>query len=509
MTMEPIWVILAILLGALLGGLSGWWIGRSAGGRSATEKDSQIAVLKNSLETTGKQLELERQKKEEQSSLLVEESRRASALDASFQTARQQWEKEQKERERLTRALTEESNRATALTTSLEAQAKSMLEKQALLEEAEKKLREAFQALSAEALKSNNQAFLELAQTKLGEFHKGATADLEARQKAIDELLKPVQTSLEHVGKTLTEVEKARTDAYAELRTQVSGLAQTQLSLQKETANLVTALRAPSVRGRWGEIQLKRVVEMAGMLNYCDFAEQQSANTDDGRLRPDMVVNLPGGKTIVVDAKAPLGAYLDALEAPDDNVKLARLGDHSRQVRDHMTKLAAKSYWSQFTPTPEFVLMFLPGEMFFSAALEQDPGLIEFGVQERVIVASPTTLISLLRAVAYGWQQEAIAENAQAISELGRELYERLRVFAGHMNSVGRSLEAATGNYNKAVGSLESRVLVSARKFKELQATTGEDLENGRLVENAPRSLQAIEADLLPDQTAESPPDAP
>jgi DNA recombination protein RmuC len=375
------------------------------------------------------------------------------------------------------------------LEAALETERETSVEKIALINQASVELQNAFKALAADALKSNNSSFLQIAQETLKRFQGEAKGDLDARQKAVADLIAPVRESLDKVDTQIQQMEKERGQAYGALHAQVQSLIATQKELQSETGNLVRALRTPNVRGRWGEIQLRRVVEIAGMLPYCDFAEQETIVGDSGRLRPDLVVKLPGGKNVVVDAKTPLQAFLEAFEAEDEETRRSSLANHARQVRDHMRTLSSKNYWEQFEATPEFVVMFLPGETFFSAALEQDPALIEQGVLQRVIPASPTTLIALLKAVAYGWNQEKLARNAQQISALGKELHDRLRNLASHITAVGSSLDRAVDSYNKAVGSLESRVLVSARKFSELGASVAEDIPALEPIETTARAL--------------------
>jgi DNA recombination protein RmuC len=379
-----------------------------------------------------------------------------------------------------------------ALDATLVSERRTAEEKLQLLKDAGEQLKSDFKALAAAALDSNNANFLQLAKSVLQNSQTHAAGELAQKEQAVRSLVEPIAQSLSGMNLQIQELEKARSHAYGTLTTQVQSLLETQKALQSETGNLVKALREPQARGRWGELQLRTVLELSGMLAHCDFKEQLSFNDDERRFRPDVIVDLPGGKQVVVDAKVPLSAYLAALEAPDDATRNARMTDHARQVRQHIDSLASRSYWSRLPCTPEFVVMFLPGEVFFRAAMDADPELIEYGVSQKVIITSPTTLIALLKAVAYGWNQKSLAESARHISESGKLLYERLCTMTGYLDDLGRKLGGAVKSYNEMLSSMERRVLPVARKFPELdRSLAAESLPELPQLEQTPRELQA------------------
>ena len=417
-------------------------------------------------------------------------------LEARGDELRRQLAEKTAEVEGARREMTAERSQRADSDARLDEVRKSLDEQRRVFDEARVNLKETFDALSHQALRASNSEFLKLAEERLGQ-----------RQKEIDASLTPLRSALERYEGGIRGLEQARDQAYGSLKTEVERLARLSERLQGETGNLVTALRSPQVRGRWGEITLHRVVELAGMTQHCDYVEQMTIETDSGRLRPDMVVKLPGGRTIVVDAKVPLAAYLEAIGAASDEERRGAMTRHARQIRDHMSALAAKAYWEQFTTTPELVVMFIPGESFVGAAAQADPALIEDGMNRKVVVATPTTLVALLHAVAYGWRQEQVATSAESIRKLGGELYDRLRTLAGHFDSVGTALGRAVNAYNAFVGSMETRVLVSARRFRDLGAASGDEIAQMVPVEQAPRQPDAPE---YPRQltTSESPDDA-
>ena len=386
--------------------------------------------------------------------------------------------------------------RAVQLAAELDAERRVAAERQHTLEGARRQLADEFARLSGEALDRSSARFLDLATARLDQARLAATGDLAARQQAIEQLLAPVRDELARYQAGVAELERERQGAYASLHEQVRQLTTAQGELRAETGRLVTALRAPQVRGRWGELQLRRVVELAGMLEHCDFEEQVTTGDDGtGRLRPDLVVRLPGGGNVVVDAKVPMQAFLDANDAPDEDARRSHLAAHARQLRAHVDALSRKEYWRRLDPSPEFVVAFVAGDPLLTAAMEHDPGLLEHAVANHVLLATPITLIALLRSVAYGWRHDALAEHAREIQQLGAELYGRLSTLGEHVGQLGRSIDGAVSAYNRAVGSLEGRVLVTARRFADLGAvgTGAGGLPGLPPVETAPRRLQSEE----------------
>ncbi|MGH3770458.1 MAG: DNA recombination protein RmuC [Pseudonocardiaceae bacterium] len=420
----------------------------------------------------------------------------AAARDAETARARQCHQRAEETGERLAAARAE----LAGVRAALDAQRSAAADRERLLTHREAELKDSFQALSAQALSRNNEAFVQLAEAQFAKVTAAMSAksdgDATQRQQAIEALLGPITQSLHRLDGQIRTVEKEREAAYAGLREQVGAMHRTSEQLQSETRQLVTALRAPQVRGRWGELQLERIVELAGMVEHCDFSRQVTATDtsgdDDALVRPDLVVHLAGDKHIVLDAKVPFGAYLEAVEATDPDRRADRLAAHARHLRAHVDSLAHKSYWQRFETTPEFVVLFVPGDPFLEAALQSDPALLEHAFERNVVISTPTTLIALLRTVAYTWRQESLARNAARVHELGRELHSRLATMGSHVAKLGKAIGGAVDAYNKTVTSLESRVLVTARRFGEL-GVVAEQLDTPEQVERSPRSVQAVE----------------
>jgi DNA recombination protein RmuC len=417
--------------------------------------------------------------------LIAEAEVKAGRAEAEAKAERERREAAESRRDQLGGELAVAQNALAEMRARAEETRKRLEEEKLLLAEAERKLADTFKSLAADTLRASTSDFLKIAEERFKANQEASARDFEARQKAIDEMVRPARESLARLDEEMRKIEAERRGSQGELVEQLRALG-------SQTTRLVDALKTPAVRGRWGEVQLRRVVEIAGMVEYCDFFEQEGRETNDGRIRPDMRVQLPGRRNVVVDSKVPLKAYLEALEADNEEQRALKLSEHASQVRAHIGQLASKSYWDACRPAPEFVVLFLPGEMFFSAALQQDPALIEDAAQKKVILATPTTLIALLKAVAYGWRQEQIAENAERISVLGRELHERIATMSEHFERLGQALSRAVEAYNQALGSVENRVLVTTRRFKELGVASKKEIPELSAIEMAPREPSSV-----------------
>ncbi len=381
-------------------------------------------------------------------------------------------------------------NETIRLAAELDAERRGGQQLEKMLEESRERLANTFNNLSREQLKHNTDQFLNLAREKLGQFQTGASADLKERQKAVEELVKPIREALEKSESHLREVEKERKQSYGSIENHLRHMTETQRQLQSETSRLVKALRRPEVRGQWGQLSLRRLAELAGMVDHCDFYEEEHHRTgENSAIRPDMVIRLPEGREIVVDVKTPLDSYLSAVEADDETERQLHLKHHARKVRERVKELASKAYWDQFQKSPDFVVLFIPGDQFLSAAMDVDDGLLEEALRQQIVLATPTSFIALLRAVAYGWRQLTVAENAEKIRETGEDLYRRLTTFAEHLSRLGRALGSTVDHYNKAVGSLERQVLPGARRFPEMGIQTSKRIEEPDQLEKAPRKL--------------------
>ena len=464
-----------IILGVIIGGLVAWFWAKT---RFQEIYTKQITDLHFS-----------------HSNQINELEKRASGAEARIEELRQQIQQRDSDLNQMRSELDAERQSKVEAFTRLEESQKNLEEQKSLLDAMKTEMTDTFNALSSAALKSSSEDFLRLASEHLGKVVTDTKGKLGEHQAAMDGMIKPLHEMLKRYDEQIRAIEESRHKAYGSLEEQLKTLASTHQQLQKETTNLVTALRNPQVRGRWGEITLKRAVELVGMSAHCDFSEQVSVGTETGRLRPDMIIHLPMEREIVVDAKVSLDAYLDAIAALTEEERKLAMKRHAQQIRAHLNSLSSKSYWDQFEKAPDYVVLFIPGESFFSAALEFDEKLMEEGFVKKVILASPATFIAILGSVAHVWRQEQVTKNAQEISMLGKELYERMSTLLKHFDDIGSAIEKAIGAYNKAVGSMELRVLPTVRKFKELGVTGAEEIPILEQIDQTPRALRLLGSD--------------
>ncbi len=461
--------IIYIFIGIIIGGGLAWFLART---KLQDIHSRQIAELQ--VEHAGKLSELEA---------------KSRSAEAVVNELRQQNQQKDSDLNKLRSEIEGERRSKVEALTRLEASQENLEGQRKLIESMKAEMTNTFNALSSAALKSSSEEFLKLASENLSRIVSDTKGKLGEHQVAMDGMIKPLNDALKRFDEQIRSIEENRNKAYGSLESQLKTLTSTQEQLQKETGNLVSALRKPQVRGRWGEMTLRRVAELSGMSEHCDFSEQLSVDTENGRVRPDMIVHLPMEREIVVDSKVPLEAYLDAISVNTEDERREKMERHRQHVRAHMNKLASKEYWSQFDKSPEFVVLFIPGESFLSPALEMDSTLIEDGIQKGVIIATPTTFIALLRAIAYGWRQEQLTDNAKQVSMLGKELYERISTIVRHFDDLGSAIGRSVDIYNKVIGSLELRVLPTVRKFKELGVTGGEDIPLLEQLEQNPRNI--------------------